>query len=199
MDAGLVPVFFSTDYVFDGTRGRWLEEDHPRPRTAYGAQKLAVEAWLGAVERPWLIARFSKIVGADPATHSVLGQWAQEIKAGKKQMLAADQIFSPTWIDDACGALIKLAESGATGTFHVANSEPMGRLALFELLLGHMQARDPSLRVEIVRALLHDLPFFSEKRPLDTSLANDKLQRVAPWRFRAMDDLCAEIARDALA
>ena len=195
IDAGLTPIFFSSDYVFDGTHGLWREQDEPRPRTAYGAQKLAVEAWLGTIAHPWLIARFSKIVSADTDANSVLGPWAEAIKAGAPQVLAADQVFSPTWVDDACGALIGLADTGATGLFHVANPQPLSRLALFELLLGAVQAIDPNRSVAITKARLHDLEFYSEKRPLNTSLAVEKLQTLAPWSFRSMQLVCAETAQ----
>lgn len=36
-------IYISSDYVFDGTRGNYMELDEPAPFTAYGRQKLAAE------------------------------------------------------------------------------------------------------------------------------------------------------------
>jgi dTDP-4-dehydrorhamnose reductase len=38
-----VPIFVSTDYVYDGTRGMRVEDEH----TEYGRQKTAVERVFG--------------------------------------------------------------------------------------------------------------------------------------------------------
>src|ERR1700679_16102 len=61
--AGLMPVFASSDYVFDGVRGGYRETDEPTPCTEYGRQKLAIERRLAAVSEPWLTVRLSRVVG----------------------------------------------------------------------------------------------------------------------------------------
>jgi dTDP-4-dehydrorhamnose reductase len=193
--AGLVPVFISTDYVFDGSRGLWTEGDEPRPRMAYGAQKLEVEHWLAGQPGSWLITRLSKIVSGDTLTHSMLGQWVNELRGGRSFRCADDQIFSPAWVDDLAGALIRLADVEATGLFHVAGPAAFSRIDLLRLLVREVQAVDPLVRAEITPCGLHDLPFL-EKRPLDTSLAIDKLQACIGWRFKPMEVLCREIAQE---
>ncbi len=194
LDAGLTPVFFSTDYVFDGERGGYAETDCPHPITSYGAQKLAVEAWLGAVSEPWMIARMSKVVGPETDIHSVLGQWVNDIKAGKPQRLATDQVLSPAWVDDIARALVALADGGQTGLWHVAAPEAFSRHDLFLLLLEEIQKVAPSVQAEVATCSIRDIPF-AEPRPRNTSLNVDKLQDFLGWRFKPMRELCAELAR----
>ncbi|MGE3303767.1 MAG: NAD(P)-dependent oxidoreductase, partial [Hyphomonadaceae bacterium] len=181
LDAGLKPVFFSTDYVFDGAHGGWTEEDAPRPLTAYGAQKLAVEAWLATVGAPWLTVRLSKLVSGDRDTHSVLGQWVNDFFEGRPQRCAADQIFSPTFVDDAAGAVVALCDAGAQGLFHVAAPEALSRLDLLNLLYDAAREHRDDLVIEITPCRLHDLNF-AEKRPLNTALSSEKLRRTIDWR-----------------
>jgi dTDP-4-dehydrorhamnose reductase len=193
LDSGIVPVYVSSDYVFDGTRGGWREADRPAPATRYGVQKLEVEGRLSADRRPWLIVRLSRIVGTESGTHSVLGPWVEEIQRGMTLRCATDQVFSPVAVDDAAGALIRLAGSGATGLYHLGGPQPFSRIGLLRLLAASIQAVAPRVRVDIVPCSLHDLHFL-EPRPLDTSVAIDKLQAAIDWKFAAMASLCAELA-----
>src|SRR5262249_35049152 len=45
-DAGIVPIFISTDYVYDGVKGGYSEDDERNPVLAYGQQKVEVENFL---------------------------------------------------------------------------------------------------------------------------------------------------------
>lgn len=193
---GLTPVFVSTDYVFDGTRSLWNETDEARPRMAYGAQKLAVEHWLGTRREPHIIARLSKVVSEDTDTHSMIGQWVNEIKAGKAQTCADDQYFSPAHVDDLARALVGLADAGTPGLFHVAGPERFSRLGLLELLAREVTARDPRASVPVTPCALHNLypKPFAEMRPHDTSLATAKLRATIACEFRSMQAVCARAA-----
>jgi dTDP-4-dehydrorhamnose reductase len=193
LDAGIVPVYLSTDYVFDGSRGGWRETDLAVPATQYGIQKLAVERRLLADPRRSLIVRLSRVVGVDSGTHSVLGPWAEEIRLGKTMRCATDQIFSPAGVDDVAGALIALAAAGATGLYHLGGPEPFSRIELVRLLLGCIREIAPAQQASIVPCSLHDLPF-REKRPLNTSIDSSKLRGVIDWPFTPMRPLCAGVA-----
>jgi dTDP-4-dehydrorhamnose reductase len=194
LDRKIVPVFCSTDYIFDGGRARWRETDPAFPRMAYGAQKLAVEAWLGTRREPWLVVRFSKVVSGDRDQQGQLGQWVNDIAAGKAQRCADDQFYSPGFVDDLAGAVVALMETGAEGIYHVAGPERFSRLALLQLLASKIAVFRPDILPPIMPAKLAEMPF-SEQRPLDTSLSIDKLQARVKWPFRTMESLCDEIAR----
>ncbi len=191
LGAGLVPVFSSSDYVFDGARGGYRETDPADPCTEYGRQKLAVEQYLAAVTEPWLVVRLSRVVGTMRGTHSVLGPWIDALRAGGKMRLAVDQRFSPVDVRDVAGGWTRLLETGATGLFHLAGPLAYSRMALLQLLRHHLRRVDLSIATELEPCSLHDLPF-RERRPLDTSLIIDKLQTHLAWPFRRMEDVCAE-------
>ena len=145
LELGIKPVFVSTDYIFDGTRSLWTEEDVPRPRMAYGAQKLAVELWLATRPEPWLVTRLSKLVSGERDQPSQLGQWVTDIIGGKPQNCADDQYYSPAFVDDIAAAIVALAEAGASGTYHVAGPERFSRFEFLSLLAREVEgARGPA-------------------------------------------------------
>jgi dTDP-4-dehydrorhamnose reductase len=193
MATGLVPIFVSTDYVYDGSRGMRTEDEAQSPNTEYGRQKVAVERWLQSRAEPWLIARLSKVVSGDTTTHSVLGQWVNDIRTGNRMRSATDQVFSPAYVDDLAIAMIRLAEAGARGIFHVAGPEAMSRYDLNMLLVEAVRSVDPKVTSVVQPCSLRDIPF-AEERPLNTSLSTAKLESVVEWRFRSMMEVCRKVA-----
>ena len=192
--AGLVPTFVSSDYVYDGEKPL-RGEDEPRiPTTEYGRQKAAIEHWLEARPEPWLVARLSKVVSGDTTTQSVLGQWVNDIRNGRIMRSATDQIFSPAFVDDIAGAMIRLADAKQNGIYHVAGPEPISRYQLNRMLVESVRAVDPRIHASVDPCSLRDIPFL-ERRPLNTSLSIGKLQAAIAWPFLPMADLCRSIAR----
>ncbi|WP_421934316.1 SDR family oxidoreductase [Phenylobacterium sp.] len=190
---GLTPVFFSSDYVFPGSRGFWSEDDSLAPLTAYGRQKAAVETWLARQTHPWLVVRLSKVVSDRQEPQNILWEWIRNIRDGQQIRCASDQVLCPLAAEDAAGVSVGLAEGGATGLFNVAGPEAFTRLALLRLLLTQVVARSPGAHADIVPCRLRDLPF-SEERPIDTSLDISKLQRALGWPFAPMTSLCSSLA-----
>jgi len=194
--AGLKLVYVSTDYVFDGTRANWSEEDLPQPRMAYGAQKLEVERWLAAHADDALICRLSKVLSAKLEPENMLAGWAGALRRGEELRIATDQYFSPAAVGDLASAMIALAGQGARGLFHVAGPERLSRFELFERFAAAAVKVDPTLRPRAEGCSLHEFGFL-ERRPLDTSLATRKLAQASSVHFRSLDAICEALARFA--
>lgn len=193
LEWGIMPVFASSDAVFDGTKGFYTEEDRPNPILTYGKQKLAIERFLAAAGRGFLVVRLAKVVGDDRRARSVLGEWMQSIERGETLRLALDQVFSPVSVEDVVEALLRLAECGATGTYHVCGPRPYTRLELLQTLFAEM-SRYRSFDAKILPCSIRDFDFV-EPRPLDTSMRPDKLVAATGMALRGMTDLCREFAR----
>lgn len=198
LEAGLKPVFISTDYVFDGDRPCWTEDDRPHPRMAYGAQKLQVEDWLGRLTRDGLICRLSKVLSHRLEPANMIAGWAESMRAGRPLRLADDQYFSPATVSDLSRAIIALAEAGARGIFHVAGPERISRIDLYRRFAAAAARIDPRLQVEAQGCSLHDFGFL-ERRPLDTSLSTERLRQALNIQFADLDELCLELAQLAFA
>ncbi len=191
-DAGITPVFASSDAVFDGSRGGWTEDDPRCPILTYGHQKAAVEAVLLADARPSLIVRFPKMLSTMPGARDVLDGWMTELEAGAEIRCAQDQIFSPVDVDEAVQALDGLVNSQASGVFHFAAPQALSRLALLELLVQEVQ-RHRAIAPRITRCSIRDFAF-AEARPLDGSMSAAKLASQTGYRFSEVQGICAKAA-----
>ena len=193
-EVGALPVYMSTDYVFDGSRGLRTENEPRCPNTEYGRHKAEIEEWLEASGQPFLVCRSSKIVSGDRDTHSVLGQWVNDLEGGKLLRCAVDQIFSPAHVNDTALSMRDLVAVGARGLFNVAGPEPVSRYDLANMLLEAIRPYVPDALSKLVAINLAEIPFY-EPRPLNTSLDVSKLYSVIHRRFRPLGETCEEIAR----
>jgi dTDP-4-dehydrorhamnose reductase len=114
VELGAPVVYYSTDYVFDGSkREPYVESDEPRPLSAYGRTKLAGEREL----RDGWVVRSSWLFGATGKnflrTMLALGQEHDEVR------VVADQLGSPTYVGHLAEATRDLLEL-PYGTWHVA-------------------------------------------------------------------------------
>lgn len=89
-------IHYSTDYVFDGTKGSaYIETDIPNPLNVYGATKLEGERAVQAVGGAFLIFRTSWLYSLRQGgfVTKVL-QWARQQETLR---IVDDQFGSPTW------------------------------------------------------------------------------------------------------
>ncbi len=192
-DRALMPVYMSTDYVYESVSHERMEDEPRSATTEYGRQKGEVEAWLEGIDRPWLICRSSKIVSGDLGVHSVLGQWVEDIKAGRAIRCATDQIFTPGYVDDIATAMVELAETGRRGVYHVAGPQSMSRYDLASFLVAEVRGHRSETAIAFESCKLSDIPFI-EKRPLDTSISTVKLRSAITHQFTNMAELAREVA-----
>lgn len=119
---GARAIYLSTDYVFDGRKGKpYLEEDPPKPLNIYGRSKWKGEQYIHELGRDGLIVRTQWLYGrcGNNFVTAILRQ------AGEKKVLSIvdDQIGSPTYTVDLSRAISILIRQKARGIFHVVNSE----------------------------------------------------------------------------
>jgi dTDP-4-dehydrorhamnose reductase len=62
-------IFLSTDFVFDGERGMYIEEDEPGPVNYYGCTKLEAEEAVKEYEYGWAIVRTVLVYGKNHSGH----------------------------------------------------------------------------------------------------------------------------------
>jgi dTDP-4-dehydrorhamnose reductase len=113
--AGGAPVvYFSSDYVFDGTKGEaYVESDEPDPRSAYGRTKLAGER---EVRDGWIV-RSSWLFGW--TSHNFVRTMLRLGAERDQVSVVDDQRGCPTYVGhlaEATRAIVGLP----FGTYHVA-------------------------------------------------------------------------------
>lgn len=117
-------VYFSSDFVFDGTSKKALKEDAPtNPISYYGQTKLLGEKKVKQSQAQFVIIRPVMVYG-----NVFEGQrlnfpiWIRN-NAGQKLNITDDQIRNPTHISDVIEASMKLGFGTFSGVYHISGSE----------------------------------------------------------------------------
>jgi dTDP-4-dehydrorhamnose reductase len=117
---GIRVVHFSTDYVFDGTKGSpYLEDDPCAPLNVYGESKREGERLLLEATESVLLVRTSWLYGR--GGKNFVRTILEKAAVTDRLEVVDDQVGSPTYSWDLAGAVLLLLEGGHRGVFHVTN------------------------------------------------------------------------------
>lgn len=165
-------VFFSTDLVFDGRKGNYVEADPVKPIHIYGETKAAAEKIV--LQNPrHLVVRTSINGGLSPAGNRGFNEqlWLAW-KSGQKMKLFTDEFRCPIFAGETARAVWELATRNRAGLFHVAGAEKLSRWQIGQLLA----QRRPELKANIEPGSARDFP--GPPRAPDTSLNISRVQQV---------------------
>ncbi|MBU2573073.1 MAG: dTDP-4-dehydrorhamnose reductase [Elusimicrobia bacterium] len=126
-ETGAKFVFFSTDYVFDGSKKSFTESDAPNPLNVYGASKLAGELLTSAGNDNYYIIRTSWLFGIHRSGkgHNFVTLMLEKAKNGETIKVVGDQFGLPTYTHDLALKIKELIDKNApAGIYHMANSGP---------------------------------------------------------------------------
>ena len=119
-------LYLSTDYVFDGKKHSYSEEDRPHPLGWYAVTKYEGEKRVAALGPLGLVVRIANPYRANPVGKT---DFVHKIKdllgSGKPVPAPTDQLFMPTFIDDIAVALKHLILAEATGIYHVTGEDAL--------------------------------------------------------------------------
>jgi dTDP-4-dehydrorhamnose reductase len=165
-------IFFSTDLVFDGRKGDYVETDAPNPLHLYGETKAAGEQIVLA-NRRHTVVRTSINGGISPTGDRGFNErMKREWRDGRMMKLFTDEFRSPIPAVETARAVWELAGKNCAGICHVAGAEKLSRWQIGRLLA----KRWPKLNAKIEPASARDFP--GPSRAPDTSLDISKAQKV---------------------
>ena len=111
-------VFISTDAVFDGRRGGYVESDRTNPVNVYAASKLGGELAIREIGDNFLILRTS-IYGWNATNKKSLAEWFLDcLELGQEVPGLVDVVGSLILVNDLSDIILDLIEMNAAGTFH---------------------------------------------------------------------------------
>ncbi len=177
-----VLIHYSTDYVFDGTKGQPYDEtDTPNPINVYGKSKLVGEQNIQQVGGDYLILRTSWVYSLRQGgfVRKVL-TWARERETLR---IVSDQVGSPTWaraLAEVTAQVLAMGRHTATGwlserwgLYHLGGLGCVSRLDWARKILEY----DPHAKQQIVQtiepAFTHEFPTPATRplySPLDCGL-----------------------------
>jgi dTDP-4-dehydrorhamnose reductase len=194
-------VFFSTDYIFDGScenPGPYSEDAAPNPISTYGRTKFEGEQSILAAHPGALIIRSTTVYGPDPQEKNFLYTLSRLLLEGKTMRVPSDQFATPTYNIDLAAAAVALVDRGCSGVFHISGPDLLSRydfaLAACKIL---------SLPTATLQRITTPELAQAAARPLLGGLASGKLQSIlGPHCMRSIQtgihDWQSSLAKNAI-
>ena len=120
-------VHISTDAVFDGQKGNYLETDAPNPLSVYAKTKLGGENAVALANPNALIARVN-FYGWSMSGKRSLAEWfVSNLAEGNAIKGFKDVLFCPFMVLDLVDTLMQAIDKDLKGLYHVVGSEAMSK------------------------------------------------------------------------
>ena len=132
-------IHISTDFIFDGKKGPYREEDAPNPINYYGLSKLKSEKLIIDANIKHTILRTILVYGlVDNMPKNNIVLWIKNAVENKQVLtIVDDQFRMPTYVDDLANACLLSIQKKAYGVFHISSNE---LLSIYEIALQIVEA-----------------------------------------------------------
>jgi len=166
-------VYISTDYVFDGEKGLYNEEDKPNPVNYYGLTKLEGEKQVIEHCKNHAILRTSVLYGWHPWKQNFATWIINKLKQQQEITVVEDHYNTPTLADNLAEMAVEVAEKDLRGLYHTSGSERISRYEFAKQI-----AKTYNLNADLIKPVkMRQLTAWIAKRPRDSSLNTSKIQK----------------------
>lgn len=153
----------STDAVFPGTK-KYPGPYHESSPTAknyseinwYGYSKLKAEEKIEKLLKNYAIVRISHPFGNPRSDKDLVVKTIRDIKRGVG--LFADQLFTPTFIDDLTNAILQIIAKKHMGIYHVACGEVVSRIEFGRYIAGKLRLKEKLIPASMEDFLIRHVP-----------------------------------------
>ncbi len=188
-------IYYSTDYVFDGTKGSaYTEDDKTNPINNYGRSKLEGEQHVLDILDDAAIMRISWLYGTAKdcfvtgVIHAALTQHRAKLKNEPYEVLKVvdDQFSCPTWTVDIADQTKVIIEKKVSGIIHAASLGLVSKYSLSENIFEEL-----SWDIEMEPVKRSDVPMKAH-RPERTDLENKRLNELGLSEMRSYKEAIRE-------
>jgi len=136
-------IHISTDFIFDGENGPYLENDIPNPISYYGLSKLKSETVLLQSECRWTVLRTILVFGVgEYLSRENIVLWAKAaLEKGNPLNIIDDQLRSPTLAEDLADACILSFKNKKFGVYNASGKDIMSIYEMVERIAKHYKLR----------------------------------------------------------
>lgn len=122
--AGAFFVYLSTDFVFDGSRLNYIEEDELKPVNYYGETKKRAEQLVQQYGHGWSLVRTILVYGHPRGSrHNLPTMVAAGLKEGRALKIVDDQVRTPTFVEDLVWGIAAIIEKKKKGIYHLSGKD----------------------------------------------------------------------------
>tara|TARA_B100000686_G_C16613283_1_gene875003 strand:+ start:20 stop:880 length:861 start_codon:yes stop_codon:yes gene_type:complete len=164
-------IHISTDYVFDGDKGSYLENDIKNPLNYYGKTKLEAENYLIGSNLNYLIIRPNVLYTYGLGYMNFFSWVLSSLNKNKKINVASDQISNPVFIPDLVSLIRDSILVDYSGICHFGSEDVLSRYD-FAVKISEIFKLNKGLIKSVETAKLKQKAL----RPLNTSLNCSKVE-----------------------
>jgi dTDP-4-dehydrorhamnose reductase len=141
---GIKMLYISTDAVFDGQKGDYLETDTPNPKNVYSRTKLDGERAVLEAAPDAIVARVNFYGWSLSGKRSLAEFFFNNLEAGRPINGFTDVYYNPMLANDLAEILLLMFEKELSGIYHVVSSEKLSKYE-FAVRLAKIFGFDESL------------------------------------------------------
>jgi dTDP-4-dehydrorhamnose reductase len=147
--AGAHLIHLSTDFIFDGKKGPYKEDDEANPLSYYGHSKLLAENMVREYCTKWSIARTVLVYGVvNDMSRSNIVLWAKgALEKGQPINVVDDQFRTPTLAEDLAKGCQLIEHKQAEGIYNISGKDQMSILELVQRVANYFDLDASVLRV----------------------------------------------------
>lgn len=178
-------IHISTDFIFDGNKGPYKENDKALPLNFYGWSKLNSELIVKYFVKSYTIIRTVLVYGiTENMSRSNIVLWIKKSLEEKKRInIVTDQIRTPTFSEDLADACIYAAINKVLGIFNVSGKEMM---SIYEL--AQKTAKFWKLDINLINPVNTAFLKAPARRPPVTGFIIEKAEKLLNYKTHTFEE-----------
>ena len=181
-------IHISSDFVFDGKKGLYAENDICCPVNFYGFTKFEAEKYIMRNHRNHTILRTSVIYGNTFLDNNLFMWVKNKMKNNEMLNVVDDQYRTPTYVNDLASVVLKCLEDKKYGLYHISGGE---RFSIFDIVCNIAESFNFNMS-NINKIESKELKQFAV-RPMDSSLDINKAKKQLDFKPTLLRDALKEI------
>ncbi len=183
--AGIPFIFLSSDQVFDGAKGWYVETDPVNPLNVYGETKAEAERLVLQNPRHSAIRVALNAGTSSTGNRSFVEDMRNSVKDGASLTLFRDEFRCPLPAGMTARAIWELIERDRPGLYHLGGAERLSRWEIGQALTSWYPELGGQIQPGSVAA------YAGAPRPPDLSMQCDKLQALLSFRLSGLREWLA--------
>ena len=178
-------IFLSTDFVFNGASGPYCESDPVSPVNYYGRSKVMAEQIIANNNPNNCIVRLCSVYGRgiSGSARGIITLTKDKLTKGLSLNVVADQIRTPTLVNDIAVAIKAMIEKNVSGIYHVSGEEVKTPYEMAIAAAKYFNL-DDRLIIKTTSTALNE----PAQRPLRTGFVIDKAKKALGFRPTGFDE-----------
>ena len=168
-------IFISTDSVFDGMKGNYIENDPLNPINIYSKSKIEAEKIVKKLDDSLIIR--GTFFGIKINKESFLSYLLKQLKNGKKIKVPEDKISNGLFVNDFAKTLIEMNHKKLSGLFHIGSSDNINNFEFAKEIANIFGYEEDLIQNSLFQDIFHEKNLIA-KRPLNTTLNVNKISNT---------------------